>query len=46
VMINLKKRLSSHVECFSKPLFALFRCRITDYDSFGDLLLLVVNARR
>jgi hypothetical protein len=37
-MMNLEKRLSSHVERFPKTLFALSWCRITEDDGSGDLL--------
>jgi hypothetical protein len=38
MMNNLKKRGSSREDRFSKTLFSLFRCRITEDDSFRDLL--------
>jgi hypothetical protein len=38
VMTNLEKRSNSRVECFSKTLFVLSRCRIAEDDSFEDLL--------
>jgi hypothetical protein len=37
VMKNLKKRASSHEYRFLKALFTLSRCRIAEYDNFGDL---------
>jgi hypothetical protein len=37
-MKNLKKQASSREDCFSKTLFALSQCRITENDDFGDLL--------
>jgi hypothetical protein len=38
VMMNLKKRSSSHIERFPKTLFTLSQYRIAEDDSFGDLL--------
>jgi hypothetical protein len=37
-MKNLKKQMSSHEDRFSKILFTLSWCRITEDDDFGDLL--------
>jgi hypothetical protein len=38
MIINLKKRLSSLVERFLKPLFTLSWCKIAENDGFGNLL--------
>jgi hypothetical protein len=35
VMKNLKKQPGSCEDCFLKTLFILYRCSITEYDSFG-----------
>jgi hypothetical protein len=38
MMKNLKKQSSNHKDHFPKILFALSQCRITEDNSYGDLL--------
>jgi hypothetical protein len=45
MVMNLKKRLSSHVECFSKALFTLSRYRIIEVDEKGLGQILVNHSR-
>jgi hypothetical protein len=46
MMKKLKKQTSSHEYHFSKNLFVLSRCRITEDDGFEDLLEVALTAQQ